>query len=61
MIEDSIVHKLMDSYGFSHDVAIKVYSKAYSEWHDDLGTMKLYLEDFAEFAAEILNLKIDAE
>ena len=56
MIEDAIIHKLMDSYGFSHDVAIKVYGKAYSEWHDDLGTMQLYLEDLADFAAEILTV-----
>ena len=54
MIEDAIVHKLMDDYGFSHNVASKVYSKAYSEWHDDLSSMEYHLEDLAEFVAEIL-------
>ena len=56
MIEDAIVHKLMDDYGFSHDVAYKVYSKAYDEWHDNLIDMECELEDLAEFVAEILKI-----
>lgn len=56
MIEDAIVHNLMNSYGFSHVVALKVYNKAYSEWHDDLIDMECELEDLAEFVAEILTV-----
>jgi hypothetical protein len=59
MIDDAIVHNLMDDYGFSHDVASKVYNKAYSEWHDDMNSVKYHLEDLAEFVAELL--KIAAE
>ena len=59
MIEDAIVHKLMDDYGFSHNVALKVYNKADSDWHDELNAMEYHLEDLADFAAEIL--KLDTE
>ena len=56
MIEAAIVRNLMNSYGFSHDVAVKVYNKAYSEWHDELSAMEYHLEDLADFVAEILTV-----
>lgn len=54
MIEDAIIHNLMDSYGFNYSVAYKVYNKAYGEWHDNLIDMECELEDLADFVAEIL-------
>ena len=56
IIEDAIIHNLMDNYGFNYNVAYKVFHKAYGEWYDMLidTDMEFELEKLADFVAEIL-------
>jgi len=57
LMTSDITNSLMKEYGFNSKQVQKIEGKAYSDHHSNIDDYFFYLEDIADFAKEILDLK----